>query len=180
MLFRSQNIALLNAMQSVSQAKANNGPSVSFNARFGLSNDDSNIASAYSHLKDQEILGLSVSLPIADWGMGRGRIKMAKSREEKGRSTHGQGLIDYRVDLVIKVMPFNNQRSLCEVARRAAEVATESCELSRESFLNGNINVMELNQLQNAKDNAVISYLKSIQSFWNYYFTLRKIGRAHV
>ena len=41
---------------------------------------------AYSNLLDQEVIGLQFSIPLFDWGMGKGRVRMAKARADMVRN----------------------------------------------------------------------------------------------
>ena len=79
--FRLDNeIDILTAESEIAQAKADRGASVSISAKFGLSNSDAAIRETYRNLVDQEVVGISFSIPIFDWGMGKGRVKEAEAR----------------------------------------------------------------------------------------------------
>lgn len=69
---------MLNAEAAIEQAKADRGITMSINATFGLSNSAKDIGSVYKNLLDQEVVGLSFSFPIFDWGEGRGKVKRQK------------------------------------------------------------------------------------------------------
>ncbi len=170
----SQEVSKVEAERSVAQAKANRGISASVNARFGLSNDGDTFNKAFIGLKDQEVVGVSFSVPIADWGLGEGRVKMAKAQAETQKSRLEQSLADYRQNLFVQVMQFNNQRSQCEISKRAAQIAEESYELALRNFGSGAMSVTDLNQLQSNRDNARNTYENNIRSFWSQYFNLRK------
>ena len=79
-------IDLLNAEASVAQAKASRGISMSLNARFGLSQTSLDFGGVYSDLLDQEVVGLSFSVPIFDWGLGKGKVQKAKAAQEVVRA----------------------------------------------------------------------------------------------
>ena len=170
----SQTVSELEAERSIAQAKANRGISASVNARFGMTNDAETFDKAFVGLKDQEVVGLSLNLPILDWGLGEGRVKMARAQAETTRNRLEQALIDYRQDIFVRVMQFNNQRSQCEISRRAMEIAEESYQLALKNFGSGSMSVTDLNQLQTSRDNARSTYENSIRSYWNQYFNLRK------
>ena len=63
-------INLLNAESGVAQAKASRGFSFALNARFGMSKTGSEFPQAYKNLLDQEVVGITFSIPIFDWGLG--------------------------------------------------------------------------------------------------------------
>lgn len=109
-------IRTLNADAGIAQAKAERGASATINARFGLSQTGETFRSAYSNLLDQEVVGLQFSIPIFDWGMGRGRVRMAKAKAEMVRNQIEQDEIDFRHAVYTLIEQFHNQRNQCAVA----------------------------------------------------------------
>jgi outer membrane protein TolC len=171
-----QTTELLEAERSVAQAKADRGVDVSFNARFGLSQSDESVSKAYSHLRNQQVAGFSVGIPILDWGVGRGRVKMAQSTAETTRYRQEQARVDFRQDILVRVMEFNAKGAQCEGARRAEEIAERRFEMSEESFTRGTLSVTELNNAQTDKDNASREYISNLSDYWVSYFTLRRLS----
>lgn len=169
-------IELLQAERAIAQAKANRGIDVAFNARFGLSQSGDTFSRAYSHFRDQEVAGFTLSFPILDWGLGRGRVQMARSSAETIRYRQEQAMIDYEQDIFVKVMEFNAQQTQCEVSRRANDIAAERFELSVDNFTKGSLTVTELNTAQSEKDSARRTYISNLSNYWNYYFTLRRLS----
>ncbi|MDR1554229.1 MAG: TolC family protein [Prevotellaceae bacterium] len=170
----SQEIAILEAEKTVAQAKGNRGFTASFNARFGMSKSDEKLRRAYGNLRDQEVVGLTISLPVFDWGMGKGRVKMAESQAQTTRNKQEQAMIDYEQEIMLMVMQFNNQRNQCEISSRANEIANESYELSVKNFTRGTISVTDMNVAQSSKDAALRTYINNMSNYWNYYFSIRK------
>lgn len=167
-------INLLNAESSVAQAKASRGISMSLNARFGLSQTAPEFAGVYSDLLDQEVVGLSFSVPIFDWGLGKGKVQKARAAQEVVRAQVQQSENDYRRKIFTAVGQFNNQRNQCSVSRRAMQIAQERYELMIEKFRSGKASVMELNTAQSENDTARQKYITDVSNFWEYYYTLRQ------
>ncbi len=168
-----QLIQLLEAESSVKQAEANRGFSASINATFGLSNNNDVFNQVFKNVQDQELVGVSFSIPIADWGLGRGRVKMAQARAEATKLSLEQARQDYEQDLMVQVMQFNNQYAQCQIAKRAQQIADESYRLALENFGNGAMSVTDLNQLQEKKDNARRNYISSVHNYWSYYYQIQ-------
>ncbi|MFS6555640.1 TolC family protein, partial [Parabacteroides distasonis] len=89
-------IKTLTAESGIARAKAERGASVSFNARFGLTNSAEAFRETYRNLLDQEVLGLSFTIQIFDWGQGEGRVKKAKARAEVVKAEVEQAENDFR------------------------------------------------------------------------------------
>ena len=170
----NQTIQGLEADEAVAQAKANRGLSASVHARFGMSGTAATFDESFATLQDQEVVGLSLTIPILDWGLGKGRVKMSMAQAERTYSELEQKMIDFRQDLFTQVTEFNNQYSQCEISRRAAEIAEESYNIALKNFGEGTISVTEMNQIRTERDNALNTYITNIGSFWNSYFGIRK------
>lgn len=165
----------LEAEQEVARARANNGLQASLYAQFGLNQVGNDLKSAYRSPIDQEVFGLQLSLPILDWGRGRGKVKVAKSRHKVIEMQIEQSEIEKREDVVFKVLQFNMQGPQCSVSARADTVGRQSYESARERFLNGAIGVMELNNAQSEMDQASIRYLTDLSNYWQYYYNIRQM-----
>ena len=173
--FNLQNeISLLNAQASVAQAKADRGLSVAVNARFGLSQTAPDFGGVYSDLLDQEVVGLTFSVPIFDWGLGKGKVQKAKAAQEVVKAQVQQSENDFRRKIFTAVGQFNNQRHQCSVSKRAMLIAKERYELMMEKFRSGKASVMELNTAQSENDTALQKYITDVSNFWEYYYTLRQ------
>ncbi len=166
---------LLAAEQEVERVKANKGLQANLNAQFGLTQQGRDLGTAYSDAMDQQIVSLGLKLPIMDWGLGKGRVKMAKSREEVVRAQVNQEMTDYKQNIFIKVIQFNNQMRQCDLSARADSIAKERYDNTRERFLDGTIGVTELNNAQSEKDQASTRLISDLGNFWIYYFNIRKL-----
>ena len=165
---------LLNAESNVAYAKASRGFSFALNARFGMSQTGPEFPQAYKDLLDQETVGVTFSIPIFDWGLGKGKVQKAKAAQEVVRAQVQQKENDYRRQMFTAVSQFNNQRQQCKVSRKAMLVASERYELTMHRFREGNASVTDLNMAQTENDSALRQYISDISNFWTYYYALRQ------
>lgn len=165
---------ILSAQRDVASAKGTGGLQVSLNAQFGLTQSGIDLSNAYSNLLDQEIVGLTLSVPIFDWGMKKGQVKMANSREEIIRTQVEQELIKHQQDVLIRVVQFNNQKQQCEISAMADNIAGRRYEIAMERFRTGAISVLDVNTAQSEKDAAVVKYITELRNYWDYYLGIRK------
>ena len=167
-------INILNAQAAVAKAKADRGISMTLNARFGLSNTAPKMEGAYRNPLDQEVAGLTFSVPVFDWGLGRGKVQKAKAAEAVVRAQVQQSENDYRRSIYTAVGQFNNQRRQCEVSRRAKEISEERYSLMMDKFREGNASVTDLNTAQSEKDAALQKYVSDVSNYWTFYYKLRQ------
>ena len=167
-------LSLLNAESNVAYAKASRGFSFALNARFGMSQTGPEFPDAYKDLLDQEVVGITFSIPIFDWGLGKGKVQKAKAAQEVVRAQVQQSENDYRRQMYTAVSQFNNQRQQCLVSQRAMNIASERYELTMHRFKEGNATVTDLNMAQTENDSALRQYISDVSNFWIYYYRLRQ------
>jgi outer membrane protein TolC len=171
-----QKISKLEAERIVEQAKANRGVSVALSAQFGLSNNNEQFVAAYSDLMNYQVVGLSVRVPIIDWGMSKGRIQMAEAQRKTTLFRQEQELNDYLQNIYFDVLDFNALREHFRMARHANEIAAQRYELTLRDFAEGAASVTELNTAQSEMESANMKYLSEISNYWINYFRIRKMS----
>ena len=168
-------IRTLSAARAVAQAKASAGPSANLSARFGLNQVGDKLPDAYRHPLAQEVVGLTLSVPILDWGKGRGRVRVAQSQAEVVAAQIEQAEAQLRENVALKVMRFNRQGSQCEVSRKAEAVGRDRYAAARDRFLAGSTGVTELNTAQSEMEGASLRYLQDLAAWWEYYYDIRQM-----
>ena len=169
-----QRLAMLSAEQSLAQAKANKGLQVTLSGELGFTQTAQDFGGAYSHLRDNEIIGLTLRLPIFDWGVSKGRVRMAEAQLEVVRTQQEQTHQDYIQELRKKVMQFNAQPVQCRNAQRAQEIAEERYDIMRRRYEAGTVTVTDLNTAQQEMSSAKAQYISQLNTFWGDYYSLQK------
>jgi len=171
----AQELRTMEAERAIAEAKANRGIQANLRMSFGLSQNAETLSGAYRNPRDREVTGLSLNMPIMDWGMGRGRVRMAQSRADVVAAQVDQAFKDHEQNVLIKVMQFNNQVYQCARSRQVEQIAQERYQICLDKFANGSLSVTELNMAQAEKDNAVRRYILDLRSYWSYYFEIRRM-----
>jgi outer membrane protein TolC len=166
---------LVEAQSSVAQAKAEKGLNANLTASYGLRDQDPLLDLAYEKPNQQQTIRVGFTLPILDWGLGRGRYKMAQSSEELTRMQVEQSRIDFEQNLLLDVQQFNLQRNQVFIAAKSDTVAAKMFEVTKQRFLIGKIDVLELNNADTKKDQNRRSYIQALNNYWTYYFNLRAL-----
>lgn len=169
-----QQITRLESQKLVAQAKANRGLRMQLDGEIGFNRTAYCFKDAYQSLKDNEIVGLTFTLPIFDWGVSKGRVKMAEANLEVTKTQLEQAHEAYIQDLRTSVMQFNMQTNQCIKARRAQDIADERYNITKRRFETGVVTVTDLNTAQQESENARAQYIRQLQTFWSGYYNLRK------
>jgi outer membrane protein len=166
---------LLEAQSELQKVKADNRISVDVYAMYGLTQSAPDIESAYQDMQDQQKLMLGLQMPIIDWGLSKGKVKMAESNKELVSTRVEQSKTDFKKEVYLKVMQFNMQSQQLMIAAKADTIGQKRFEVSKQRYLIGKIDITELNIAQEEKDLARKAYISSLRSFWNSYFEIRKL-----
>jgi len=171
-----QQLTLLTAQSSMAQAKAEKGLNANLTASFGLRDQDPVFADAYSNSSQQQTVRLGITMPILDWGLGKGRYRMAQSSLELAQVQAEQALVDFDQNLLLDVEQFNLQSEQVKIAAKSDTVATKMYEVTKQRFLIGKISVLELNNADTKKDENRRAYVMALQNYWNYFYNIRSLA----
>lgn len=172
---KSQKVSLLQQQQSLSQTKANNRFTSNLQMSYGLNGDNQDITDSYSNLSERQRINLGFSIPIIDWGEGKGAIAVAKSKLEAEKIKLEQARIAFGQDVSVNVLEFNLQKAQVDIAAKADTIAQKGYEISYEIFKLGKLDVIKLNQARNDQELARKAYISSLQSYWRYWYNIRKL-----
>lgn len=166
---------LLEADMSVNFAKMDGRFDASLSARFGYNQTAATLPEAYRNPSDLEQVSLQLNVPILDWGVARGKIKMAESQRDIIKNQVEQGVIDFRQGIYRDVMKFNLQKHQLEIAAKADTVAKLSYKITQDRYMIGKINdFQELYTAQTQADDSENSFFAALQNYWQRYYGLRK------
>ena len=164
----------LEADYSVASAKGNRR-SINLYASVGYSGTNPVLSNAYNNLRNSQIVEVGVSIPLLDWGKRKGKVKVAESNREVILSKTRQEQMNFNQDIFLLVENFNNQAGQLSIAEEASVIARKRYKTAIETFLIGKINILDLNDAQNSKDEAVQKQIEELYLYWNYYYNIRSV-----
>jgi outer membrane protein TolC len=167
---------LLEADMNVNMAKMDGRFDADLSAVFGYNQTAPTLPEAYKSFQDLEQVSLSLNVPILDWGVAKGKIKMAESQREIVKNQVEQGIIDFRQNIYRDVMKFNMQKNQLAIAAKADTVAKKSYLITQDRYMIGKISdFQELYTAQTEADNSENAFFAALQNYWQRYFGLRKM-----
>lgn len=172
---------LIEAASEVAYAKQNERFDANLYAVYGLTNNPDpynpvqEIGDLAKNPIDQRRFGLGITVPILDWGVARGKIKMAQSKQEIVRTTVEQDQIDFDQEVFLLVNRFNMQHNQVVIAAKADTVAQKGYEVTKARYLIGKITITDLNIAQTESDRSKSSYINTLRMYWSNYYNLRRL-----
>ncbi len=100
---------------------------------------------------------------------------MAESNRELVSTTVNQALVDFEQEVMLRVMEFNMLKSQLEIAEKADIIAQKRYEVTRERFLIGRIDIIELNLALEEKDRSKQRYLAALRTYWRGFYEMRRL-----
>lgn len=166
---------LIEAQRDVAKAKSDKGLQADLYASIGYTQQSEEFSDVYINSQDQQRLTLGLNIPILDWGLGRGRYKMAQSSQEVIRTTVEQSRNDFVQSVYLNVMQFNLQDDQLLIAAKSDTIAQKRYDMTKQRFLIGKVDVLDLNVSLSEKDVAKTNYISALRKYWSNFYNLRKI-----
>lgn len=165
----------IEAESEVSQARSDSRFNANLYAVYGLTQTADEFSRVYTDPLDQQQLRIGIQVPIVDWGVGRGRVRMAESNRELVHTNVQQALIDFEQEVFLRVMEFNMLERQLFIAAKSDTIADKRYEVSRQRYLIGRIDILELNIALEEKDRAKQAYLAALRNYWRGYYEMRRL-----
>lgn len=165
MELRQKEITLEQDIFSIIRAKADNEFKGNLTARVGMNALGDKTGNMYSNPTDNEQVGLSLTIPLFDWGAKKAKIKSA----ELGQESNIISMDEEKKSIVIDVRQICRNLptliSQINIKKKSIENAERTYEINLEKYRNGNLTGMELQQYQTQLTNAKQAYTNSIISY---------------
>lgn len=165
----------LQSESAVAQANASRGFKADLYLQFGLSQTDTQFRNVYNNPLNSQLVSLGVRIPIIDWGVGRGRVEVAKSNLEKAKIDIAQARTDFDANVIKMVKQFNLQANKVDIAHRTTERALRRNDVAYRLYLLGKSTLLDLNAAIEEKDRTQRAYISELQSYWSLYYGIRSL-----
>ncbi|MCL2511123.1 MAG: TolC family protein [Bacteroidales bacterium] len=167
---------MIEAESNLNRSKMEGRFDATLYASYGLTATGDKINDAYHHPTDQQQVRLGLSVPIYDWGVARGKIKMAESNLELTQIQVRQEDLDWRQDIFVKVARFNMQQQQLTIAAKSDTIAQKSYLLTQQRYVAGKeVTFLDINNAQIQSDNALKNYFNVMMNYWRSYYELRRL-----
>lgn len=166
---------ILEAEREVDKTKKTTNFEASFSASVGFNQVADNFRDAYSNPLQQDIVSLSLSIPLVDWGVRKGKANMAKSNLNVAKLTVQQEELNLEQDIIMTVRDFNVQQNMILGAEEALNLANMAYNNTKERFIIGKADINSLTLSQNRQKEAQKNYISALQEYWQSYYKIRKL-----
>lgn len=163
------------AEREVARARSNNSPTMNIYGTYGLTNTAGTVTDALGNPIDRELLVMQMDVPIYQFGYNQKQTKRAKLNQES--VAYDLQLQQQALEQMIfeRISNFTLLQNQVKIARRANEVANKGYMVTRQRFMIGKIDLIELNQAVARKTSARMDYINALRDYWTAYYEIRKL-----
>ena len=172
-LQQEQNV--LEAEQSLDRARMEARFNASVNASVGFNQVADKLSEAYRHPLRQDLVQVTLSIPLVDWGVRKGRVNMAKNNLNVVRTSADQERQSVEKEIIVTVSDFNIQQRLIASAEEALDLAIQAHEQTRQRFIIGRADVNSLTLSLNRQQEAQKNYIQALRNYWQDYYKIRRL-----
>jgi outer membrane protein TolC len=165
----------LESESAVARAKGSTGLKADIYAQFGLSQTNEDFNRAYKQPLNQQYVEIGISLPILDWGRGKGQVRVAESRRDMVYTQEEQNRSNFEQNILKVVKQFNLQSGNVSIAAKTDAIAERRNEVARKLYLLEKSSILDLNASIVEKDAAKRNHINALYTFWSLYYTLRSL-----
>lgn len=166
---------ILEAEQQVDKTKRESMFNASINASIGFNQVSDKLKDAYRDPLQQDIVSVSVSIPLVDWGVRKGRHNIAKNNLNVTQISARQEELTVEEDVIMTVGDFNIQQNLISSAEEALDLAIMAYSETKQRFMIGKADINSLTLSLNRQQEAQRNYISALQNYWLSYFKIRKL-----
>ncbi len=166
--------SILEAQQNLAQVQSNSRFQANLMAQYGLTQRGTDLTTAYQKPLESQQLNIGVTIPILDWGMRKGQVRMAKSSLDVTQVNVEQQKIDFEQQVFLDIMQFNMQDEQLLLAAKTDTISRTRYDITKQKFMLGSLDVLKLNDALSQKDRAITNYMSALRTYWNYFYNVRK------
>ena len=166
---------LIETERDLARARSQRRLQASIDASVGYTQQARDIHDVYLNPQERQTIRLALEIPLLDWKRGKGRYKMAESNRELALVNVKQGKVDFQQNVYLNVMQFNLQDDQLMIAAKSDTIAQKRYDITKQRFLIGKVDVLDLNVALKEKDESKNAYISALRQYWTNYYALRKI-----
>lgn len=166
---------ILEAEQQVDKTKKEAMFNASVNASIGFNQVADNLGDAYRNPLQQDIVSVSVSIPLVDWGIRKGKRNIAQNDLSVTQISTRQEENTIEEDVIMTVGDFNIQQDLIGSAEEALDLAIMAYAETKQRFMIGKADINSLTLSLNRQQEAQRNYISALQNYWLSYYKIRKL-----
>ncbi len=179
-MMHQNNYMILEKMQSVSEAEMNldrikksNRLSAGISASLGYNQEAEKLPDAYKNPMRRDVVSVSVSVPILDWGVRKGQKNQAANALDIAKIEQAQKIDELEQNLINSVGELETRYALMNTEEESLALAKMVYDQNILNFQNGSCDITTLSASQSRLQSAQNQYITSMNDYWSCYYEIR-------
>lgn len=164
-----------NARRQVRQSQSNAFANGSVRLSYGLNQTAMTLGGAYQNPLDFQQVNIGYALPLFGFGKNKHDIASSKANLESTLAQVAFQKKVFELEVENAVNQFLQLQSALVISAKSDTIAQKRYEVARNRYMLGKISITDLGLAQEAKDNAVVAYVRMLQQYWQSYYDIRRI-----
>lgn len=166
---------VLEAERNVSKTRAESRFNATVNASVGFNQVAPTLPGSYRNLQQQDLVSLSVSVPILDWGVRKGKYNMAQNSLNVAKIEARQDELSVEQDVTMTLSEFSTLQRLVSSAVEALDIADMAYNQTRQRFIIGKADINSLSLSHTRQQEASKNYINALRNYWLSYYKIRRL-----
>jgi outer membrane protein TolC len=144
-------------------------------ASIGFNQVANSFIDVYRNPVQQDVVSISVSIPLVDWGVRKGKYNIARNTLSITQISARQEELTLEEDLIMTVGDFNVQQQLIASAEEALDLAQMAYAETKQRFIIGKADINSLTLSLNRQQEAERNYIRALRNYRLSYYKIRKL-----
>lgn len=166
---------VLEGERDLNRAKVESRFNASVNASVGFNQVADDFSGAYRSPLRQDLVSISVTVPLIDWGVRKGKVNMARNNLNISRIAARQDELSIEEDIIMTVSDYEVRQRLIASASEALDLAETAYTQTRQRFIIGKADINSITLSLNRRQEAAKNYISALQNFWLSHYKIRRL-----
>ena len=166
---------IMEAEQQVDRTRKEAMFNASVLASIGFNQVADNFRGAFRDPMQQNVVSLTVSIPLIDWGVRRGKHNIARNELNVTQISARQSELSIEEDLIMTVGDFNVRQQLIASAEEVLDLAQMAYAETKQRFMIGKADINSLTLSLQRQQSAQRNYIDALRNCWLSYYKIRKL-----
>lgn len=166
---------ILESERDLNRAKVESRFNASVNASVGFNQVADDLSGAYRSPLRQDLVSISVTVPLIDWGVRKGKVNMARNNLNVSKIAARQDELSIEEDIIMTVSDYEVRQRLIASASEALDLAETAYTQTRQRFIIGKADINSITLSLNRRQEAAKNYILALQNFWLSHYKIRRL-----
>lgn len=166
---------ILEGERELNRAKVESRFNASVNASVGFNQVADDFSGAYRSPLRQDLVSVSISVPLIDWGVRKGKVNMARNNLNVSRIAARQDELSVEEDIIMTVSDYEVRQRLIASASDALDLAETAYTQTRQRFIIGKADINSITLSLNRRQEATKNYIAALQNYWLSHYKIRRM-----